>query len=373
MSSQSKVTDIEKIRSILMKNYEKNHTTLSFQQAVSLAFLAEKRPEDNFIPSINTSFLSFSEFWDYIGKMPVYKPPFSSKSISKPLSQKFGNLYIQEVSLFAKNMDMNVYTHLPYVNDGIHTHDHFELNFIYHGQGEFSFENENMILFEGEFLIIAPDSPHNLRAKKDDLIISIMVRKSTFDKIFWPLFSKDTLLSAFFTNSMRQNNEQNYVVFKTQNDFLIQFYLQQLITEKNTGDLFSNENMTSLLLMILRYLLRNYSGTAYFYDCQPVSDKHCDFELLSQYIHQNYNNVTLKDVAQKFHYSESFFSKLIVKHYGVTFSVLIRELRLSHARELINHTNYTLQEICDIIGYSSVSSFSRAYKKQYGNSPGAES
>ena len=73
-----------------------------------------------------------------------------------------------------------------------------------------------------------------------------------------------------------------------------------------------------------------------------------------------------------FHYSESFFSRLIKKKLGKSFSELVRELRLSHGQELLQQTSYTLRQICDIIGYDSVSAFSRAYKTRYGISPKEE-
>lgn len=374
MKKPASVTDIGSVRSVLYANYEKNQTTMPFPKALSLALLSETRKTDTFCYPEYSGFLSCKDFWDYVGRIPVFQTTHPSP-ISHPqnITGRFGNFYLQEDSLFTEGMDINVYTHLPFVNDGFHTHDHFELNYIYHGNGDFYSEDEHLTLKEGAFLIIAPDSPHNIRAFKDDFIISIMVRKSTFNSLFWSLLSKDTLLSAFFRNALKQNNEKNYMIFQTENEWLLQNYLQNLFAELGMKDAFYNHNMTSILLLFFSTLLRNHSDTAHFYNCQQLSGEHCDFNLLSQYIRQNYNTITLKDVAEKFHYSESFFSKLIKKNFGVSFSVLIRDLRLSHAHELLRHSSYTLREICDIVGYQSVSAFSRSYKKRYGTSPGSHS
>lgn len=372
MTSTASITNISIIRSVLSTNYEKYQTTMPFQKALSLALQTETRNPCDFNHPDYPGFLSCDEFWNYVGQLPVMAVP----NLPAPASDKqqnfpnnFGNFYLRENSLFSEGMDINVYTHLPFVNDGFHTHDHFELNYIYRGNGDFCFENEHKILTEGTLLIIAPDSPHNVRALKNDFIISIMVRKSTFNNIFWSLLSKDTLLSAFFRNSLKQNNERNYLIFQTDNDVLLQGYLQELFVELEIKDTLFNNNMACILSLFFSNILRKYSDSACFYNVQDLSDGHCDFNLLSQYIRQNYNTVTLKDVAEKFHYSESFFSKLIKKNFGTSFSVLIRELRLSHAQELLQHSNYTLREICDIVGYSSVSAFSRSYKEHYGTSP----
>lgn len=209
MKKPASVTDIGSVRSVLYANYEKNQTTMPFPKALSLALLSETRKTDTFCYPEYSGFLSCKDFWDYVGRIPVFQTTHPSP-ISHPqnITGRFGNFYLQEDSLFTEGMDINVYTHLPFVNDGFHTHDHFELNYIYHGNGDFYFEDEHLTLKEGAFLIIAPDSPHNIRAFKDDFIISIMVRKSTFNSLFWSLLSKDTLLSAFFRNALKQNNEK---------------------------------------------------------------------------------------------------------------------------------------------------------------------
>ncbi len=367
------ITDINKIRSVSNTKYKKYKTALPFPKALQIAFQTETRPSDCFAYPEYSGFLSYEEFWNYIGNIPVIEPSSPFSPPTNPISKQYkmyGNFYLTEHAIFSNGMDINIYTHLPFINDGFHTHDHFELNYVYHGKADFCFEDEHLILDEGTLLIIAPDSPHNVRAFENDLIISIMIRKTTFNKIFWSLLNNDTLLSAFFRNSLKQNNERNYLIFQTDNEVIIQSYIQKLMAEFGIKDSLCNNNMICILSLFFATVLRKYSNTTRFYNIQELLDKHSNLNILFQYMRQNYNTITLKDVAEKFHYSESFFSRLIQKNFGKPFSVLIRELRLSHAQELLRYSNYTLEEICGIIGYNSVSAFSRAYKAYYGIAPG---
>ena len=104
-----------------------------------------------------------------------------------------------------------------------------------------------------------------------------------------------------------------------------------------------------------------------------MSTERFDVNLVSQYIRQNYTTVTLKELANKFHYSEAFFSKLFKKHFGKSFSDLIREFKLASAKQLLQYSNCTIKEVCEIVGYNSISAFSRAYKEHYGVSPRSHS
>ncbi len=49
-----------------------------------------------------------------------------------------------------------------------------------------------------------------------------------------------------------------------------------------------------------------------------------------------------------------------------------RRLRLEHARSLLRHTAITVTEASVAVGFESLAHFSRAYRQQYGRSPGAD-
>ena len=47
------------------------------------------------------------------------------------------------------------------------------------------------------------------------------------------------------------------------------------------------------------------------------------------------------------------------------------ELKMREAKKLIRENNYTISQISDMLGYSSIHNFSRAFKKAVGLSPTA--
>lgn len=94
-----------------------------------------------------------------------------------------------------------------------------------------------------------------------------------------------------------------------------------------------------------------------------------DYALLMPFIQENYRDITLKSLAERFHYNQSHLSVLIHKNMGKKFSEIIRSIRMQHAAEFLQKTNFDISKIADLVGYDSVDYFSRVFKEFYNKSP----
>ena len=54
---------------------------------------------------------------------------------------------------------------------------------------------------------------------------------------------------------------------------------------------------------------------------------------------------------------------------GMSYNDLIQYLKMRKANELIKQQSLSVKEISELLGYSDVSSFYRAYRKYYGDTP----
>ncbi|MBQ2863727.1 MAG: helix-turn-helix transcriptional regulator, partial [Clostridia bacterium] len=91
---------------------------------------------------------------------------------------------------------------------------------------------------------------------------------------------------------------------------------------------------------------------------------------LIYYINQNYTkNLQLEDIAAHTSFSKQYCMRLFKKHMGRTINDYILELRMKHASYLLRETYMNVNEASDYLGFSSVSYFSRVFKKYYGVSP----
>ena len=79
--------------------------------------------------------------------------------------------------------------------------------------------------------------------------------------------------------------------------------------------------------------------------------------------------MTLSSLADLFHYSEPHLCTLIKQNTGLTFTELIKRLRLSDAIDYLLNTSLKVGEIAERIGYNSADHFSRVFRSAYKMSP----
>ena len=91
------------------------------------------------------------------------------------------------------------------------------------------------------------------------------------------------------------------------------------------------------------------------------------------YLQSNYGdpNISAQYLADKYHITPSYFSRLFHEKCGCTFPDYLVALRIERARELLlERENLSIQEICELVGYSNASYFTTSFKKKYGMTPG---
>lgn len=77
-----------------------------------------------------------------------------------------------------------------------------------------------------------------------------------------------------------------------------------------------------------------------------------------------------KEVADHFHVTETYISKLFTRFSQMTFKEYLRTERLKNAVKLLDETNMTIDEIAWNCGFQSSNYFIRSFKAQYKVSPG---
>lgn len=276
---------------------------------------------------------------------------------------------IEEATLFPENKDVFCILNMPYMVEIPHSHNFFEITYVVRGNCTFLFEGESATLSEGDLCIVSPGSGHSLPLEPGCLAISVMVRRSTFDSVFGGLLIQKDLVSLFFRKSLYETKRANYILLKTGNDPAAFHTMQQLVYETNMMDQYANDCSVSLLNLFLARALRASSAEVTLRHYEGYSKEGLDFALILQYIQQNYQSVTLSGLANTFHFSETYLSKLIRKNLNQNFTDVLRTLKMNHAMEYLMNTSMKVSEIAEKVGYDSVDHFSRTFRKVYGTSP----
>ncbi|QUI22256.1 helix-turn-helix domain-containing protein [Vallitalea pronyensis] len=91
---------------------------------------------------------------------------------------------------------------------------------------------------------------------------------------------------------------------------------------------------------------------------------------LCQYIEHNYHTkLTRKSLASYYGYNHDYLGKLFKGAMKKSISTYINELRIEKGKELLIHSDLTVENIAELIGYSDVYYFSKKMKAMTGMSP----
>ena len=364
MLEKTLYTTVGSVQECVENYHRRTRTCISFPDALDALYVSGALTEHL------SDYPSFFEcetahqFDDMIKALPV-----NATTILNTVGQFHQQSMIKEGSMFPWEKDVFAFKHLPYLDETLHSHDYFEITYLYSGSYRLLFGGESIQLTEGEMCIIPPMSPHNQPMEPSCLAISISVRSSTFDSIFGALLTKKDLVSSFFRKSLYGTNQANYLKLKTELHPEIRRLLQRLVYECNSEDLYANVSAVCLFNLFLAQTMRLYSNTITMYRMDENLLNRGDFTLMLQYIQQNYRTVTLASLAQTFHYNETYLCKVIQKNVGKSFNAIVRSLKMARAQEYLSNTQLKVFEVAQLVGYDSVDHFSRTFSKVFGTSP----
>lgn len=277
------------------------------------------------------------------------------------------DLFFSDELFFDPSADVMVLKHDRYTPLFTHTHTIFEISYVLTGACQQHIAGGDLRLKEGDFCFIALETPHSIGVFDDSIVLNILLKKNTFDDIYMHALRNKSILTSFFFDSLYDEYKTDYIIFHTGDDLNIRDLLLDMYVEQFEWDEYSNNQLTCMMSILLSRLMRGYAKTAEL----PVSrkkDNSIRIEILN-YLQNNYRTATLPDMAEYFHYSTSYCSRLIKESTGRTFAVLLQDIRLRQAEALLRTSNAGIEQISTRVGYENPESFSRAFKKQRGLTP----
>lgn len=93
-------------------------------------------------------------------------------------------------------------------------------------------------------------------------------------------------------------------------------------------------------------------------------------EKVVSFIHAHYaEKISLAHAAAVVSFSPEHLSRLFTKETGVNFVAYLNNVRMKHAIELLEQSDYKIYEIAERVGYASIGYFSTVFKKNFGQTP----
>ena len=231
------------------------------------------------------------------------------------------------------------------------SHNYYELLYVHSGNLTATIANTSCVLSYGDLILCGPDPEHSKLLIKDDACNYLSV---VFDM---ELFEAPHLLDRVFHTSNGLRDALLKLIEETsvqspETKMLMLCHLQEIITRLiQLCDSLDNE----------RRLIR------------PDSNQYFQNELLQQviaYMNEKVTEpITIEEICHKFFMSRSSLQALFKMYLHSSPKSYLLNIKLQKSKELIRENQYTISEIADMLGFSSIHYFSRLFKKYYDVSP----
>lgn len=278
--------------------------------------------------------------------------------------------YLSESGFIPDACDISILKSPRYLPLFWHRHAFYEMVYVLSGRCSITFERARLELIPGDFLMIAPNYPHQIGVFDDDsIVINILIRSSTLLDIFLNAIRDKTLISRFLLSHTYGGKTFSYLLFHTRNDFMIRNYILDIYIELDKTDDYSNRIAASLITILFTQLVRHYSDTADMPDMRRRDNIY--LSKVMNYILEHYADCTLESISRHLHFSPQYCSKIIRTSTGLSFSELLTNIRIQKAKNLLLSTPMKINDISEHLGYSNPETFIRVFKKNLGTTPSA--
>lgn len=232
----------------------------------------------------------------------------------------------------------------------------YELTIVTGGAGTVEANGVEVSVSEGDIFISLPYDTH--------AIYSDAVRPLKYDFFsFYPCDDEkkaalESLSSAIYPADKRVVNNDKIG------------YLVATVTEEISSDAPDRiEIIENAISQIIIYLIRSMNGIS-AHNTQHVSDRDMLCFKIMNYIDTHMGLINnLSDLSDVMNYNYSYLSAIFKSQTGNTISEYYQMKRLGAARQLIIEGKLSVNKIAEIFGYSSIYSFSKAFKAKYGIAP----
>lgn len=236
-------------------------------------------------------------------------------------------------------------------HSSLHTHHCTEIFYVIRGHGLFQVENKTIEVQDDDLIIINANIAHTEKGIPNVPFEYIVLGIEGLE-----FFNKDI-------SSGQSYSLYNYQDYKHE----VLFYLRTLIQEVKDKDDYYEALCQNLLEVLIINMVRRANVKLEIIPVRKVN-KECVF--IENYINEHFKeNITLDLLSELTYINKYYLVHAFKKHKGISPINYLLQKRIEEAKVLLETTNLRINDIANIIGFSSQSYFTQAFKRYEQLSP----
>lgn len=254
----------------------------------------------------------------------------------------------------------------------------FDYEIIYLAQGEVDLmvEDRHYHVMPGAFIFLRPGQRHSFRSVGAELVRQ--------PHIHFDLIEDENSPRVYISfEDLPSIDPQEHYLFRK--DILDEFYpdmptvlyldnaktlyglLMSIIREKEKRVVYSEELVNGLFMQLFSLMLREVSMRDLHAE-QAASSQNQSGDIAQQvqeFLNNNLNrDISLDELAESIHISKYYLCRQFKQVFGVSPMQYHLDSRISRAKWLLATTDLPIGTIAEMVGFQSIYSFSRAFKKR---------
>ena len=234
----------------------------------------------------------------------------------------------------------------------MHTHSFTELFYVLNGSGIFKIENSKLNVKENDLVIVNPHVSHTESSKDSNPLEYIVIGIDGLS------LTTDANAKNLTTHNIYNYSKYNHEILS---------YMNNLLYEVQQKDEYYEEICENLFQALIFNMKRRTKSNLIF---SPTNNINKECALIKNYIDIHYSSeLTLDHLASITHMNKYYLIHIFKKFIGTTPIDYLIERRTAMSKMLLETTEHSMDQISQIVGFTSQSYFNQIFKKRVGICP----
>ncbi|NLK75596.1 MAG: AraC family transcriptional regulator [Clostridiales bacterium] len=256
------------------------------------------------------------------------------------------------------------YRNTDYIMPSKHFHNLYEIYYLSKGERYYFIDEKKYHVHAGDLVIIDYNQIHQTMNAENPMHerILLQITKTAVDTLF-----KDTC----FENILPLSGRYGVLRLEEHERKKVEYLLFDMLREATNKSIGYDLMILIHLKEFLIFLSRKLSQRAlplYTENTLTIRDK--KMLEMAEYIKNNHSTIqNLEDLSKQFYLDKSYICRKFKEATGYTPSEYLNIKRIQHAQQLLNDDRYNINDISNIVGYKSPSTFIKRFKAHMNMSP----
>ncbi len=265
--------------------------------------------------------------------------------------------------LFNIMLDKGFFGVSPEQDTQRHNHSSYEVHFITGGSGTLHVLNKEIDLVPGNYYLIGPAIYHAISVNTNNPVKKFHI-KFQYDRFRDP---SCTFIFSDIDTRIIDNAFSDMTFFSSEDVFNSVPLLRMIYNELENQSKCYYTKIQGYFTLVIADIVRAISPGTEQIQKMPLKVKdELRSNIIESFFDNYYSNLTMDDLASSLNLSKSQLNRVIKKLYNTTFKQKLLDTRIEVAKDLLKHSDMSIEKISGEVGYVSLRNFQDIFKKKVG-------